>query len=82
MPRQPNRADVVRALTAAGFTFTPGRGRGGHDKWQLTRHTVMVPRHRNEVRPGTFASIRRQAGGWSTAKFWWYADGMRGPEPD
>ncbi len=63
MLRQPNRADVVRALIAAGFAFTPGRGRGGHDKWQLGRRTVMVPRHRSDVRPGTFASIRRLVGG-------------------
>lgn len=82
MPRQPNRRDVIRALVTAGFVFTPGRGCGGHDKWKLGRNTVMVPRHRNEVRPGTFTSLRRQAGGWSTAKFWWYADGMQGPEPD
>ena len=34
MPRQPNRIDVVRALIAAGFVFTPGSGRGDHDKWQ------------------------------------------------
>ena len=82
MPRQPNRADVVRALTAAGFVFVPGSGRGDHEKWRNGPYTVPVPRHRNDVRPGTFASIRRRAGGWSTAKFWWHADGMRGPEPD
>ncbi len=82
MPRQPNRSDVIRALVAAGFVFTPGRGRSGHDKWQLVPHVVAVPRHREDIRPGTFANIRRQAGGWSTAKFWWYANGMRGPEPD
>ena len=82
MPRQANRDDVARALRAAGFMFTPGRGRGGHDKWTLETRTVSVPRHTGDIRAKTFAGIRRQAGGWSVAKFWWYADGMRGPEPD
>ena len=82
MPRQVNRNDVARALSTAGFVLTPGRGRGGHDKWTLETRTVSVPRHNGDIRAKTFASIRRQAGRWSAAKFWWYADGMRGPEPD
>ena len=82
MPRQANRYDVARALRAAGFVFTPGRGRGDHDKWTLGARTVSVPRHNGDIRAKTFASIRRQAGGWSTAKFWWYADGMQELEPD
>ncbi len=84
MPRQANKSDVERALIAAGFIFVPGSGRGGHDKWRSASglETVMVPRNSGDFAPGTFGSIRRQAGGWSPGKFWWYADGQRGAEPD
>ena len=79
MPRQARKVDIERALRAAGFAPVPGRGR--HDKWRLGAYTVMVPRHSGDIAPGTFASIRRQAGNWSVNKFWWYADGQTGPEP-
>lgn len=83
MPRQANKSDVERALNAAGFIFVRGRGRGGHEKWRSASGAlmVMVPRHGRDIAPGTFAQIREQAGGWSSAKFWWYADGQKGPEP-
>ena len=45
MPRQPNRADVVRALAAAGFVFVPGSGARTHEKWRNGPYTVPVPRH-------------------------------------
>ena len=83
MPRRANKSDIERALIAAGFIFIAGSGRGGHEKWRSVSglEMVMVPRHRGYLPSGTFANIRRQAGGWSTAKFWWYADGQRGTEP-
>ena len=83
MPRQANKSDVERALHAAGFIFLRGSGRGPHEKWRSASGslTVAVPRHGMDIAPGTFAKIRKQAGGWSAAKFWWYADGQKGPEP-
>ena len=80
MPRQARKADIERALRAAGFSPVRG-GRGGHDKWRLGAHTVMVPRHTGVITTGTFGNVRRQAGNWSANKFWWYADGQPGPEP-
>ena len=61
MPRQARKTDIERALRAAGFSPVRG-GRGTHDKWRLGRHTVAVPRSTSDLAPGTFASIRKQAG--------------------
>ena len=58
-------ADVIAALTKAGFVQVSQRG--SHVKLRREGRTVIVPLHR-ELAPGTLRSVLRQAG-LTTAEF-------------
>ena len=59
-------SDVIRALSKAGFTYAPKRGKGSHIAMYKVdeegkHRLVIIPRKKNIPR-GTLISILKQAG--------------------
>ncbi len=58
--------DVIRALSRAGFTYAPKRGKGSHIAMfkvekDGTKRLVIIPR-KDQIPRGTLMSILKQAG--------------------
>ena len=60
MPKRYSTAEVLRALSKAGFRQVSQRG--SHIKLTDGEHVVIVPAGRKEIRPGTLNSILNQSG--------------------
>ena len=59
MPRRYRPREVARILTSLGYELD--HHTGSHANYRkLGYPTIVVPEHRRELPPGTFASIRRQ----------------------
>ncbi|RLI77971.1 hypothetical protein DRP05_08610 [Archaeoglobales archaeon] len=59
-------SDVIKALSRAGFTYAPKRGKGSHIAMYKIdengkRRLVIIPRKKN-IPKGTLLSILKQAG--------------------